>query len=156
MRIHGIEEILAEHPVFRSFDADTQKLLAGCGRNEHFAAGDTIFREGEDTEKVYILRTGDVAIEIAAPERAPMIVETLHAGDVLGWSWLVPPYRSMSDAVALTDVRAVSLEANCVRGKCDENPALGYQMFQNWLPHLTKRVRAQRLQLLDLYGAKAG
>ena len=155
MAIHGIDRILADHPVFSAFDAETLQLLAGCARNEQFAQGQTLFREGDVAEKVYILRRGDVAIEVAAPERPALIVETLHPGDVVGWSWMVPPYRSMSDARAVTEVSAVSLDANCVRGKCDEHPELGYQMFKSWLPHLTKRVRAQRLQLLDLYGAKA-
>jgi CRP/FNR family transcriptional regulator, cyclic AMP receptor protein len=155
MRIHGFEEVLAEHPVFKDFDAETLALLAGCARNEHFAAGTTIYAEGGGADRVYILRHGDVAIEISTAERASLIVETLHEGDVLGWSWMVPPFRHQSDARALTEVRAVSLDAVCLRGKCDANPVLGYRLFQHLLPHMALRVRALRMQLLDLYGAKA-
>lgn len=156
MQIHGFREILAEHPVFREFDADALDLLAGCARNEHFQAGATIYAEGDAADRVHILRHGDVAVEIATPERASIIVETLHAGDVLGWSWMVPPYRHMSDARALSDVRSVSLDAACMRGKCDENPVLGYHLFKHLLPHMALRVRALRLQLLDLYGSAKG
>jgi CRP/FNR family cyclic AMP-dependent transcriptional regulator len=154
MKTHGFVELLASHPVFKDFDEATLALLAGCARNEHFAAGSTIYGESDGADKVYILRHGDVAVEIATPERAPLIVETLHAGDVLGWSWMVPPYRHMSNARALADVRAVSLDAICLRGKCDENPILGYRMFQHLLPHMARRVTALRLQLLDLYGTR--
>lgn len=156
MRIHGIEKILAEHPLFRAFDRETLELLAGCARNERFHAGERIFAEGDSANKVFLLREGDVAVEIATSERPPIVVETLHAGDVLGWSWMVPPYRHMSDARAVSEVRAVSLGATCTRQKCDENPVLGYRMFQHLLPHMAARTRVLRLQLLDMYGPKEG
>ncbi len=156
MRTHGFDEILSSHPVFREFDKDTLELLAGCARNEHFKAGQTIYSEGDSADKIYILRQGDIAVEISNPQTKPLIVETLHDGDILGWSWLVPPYRHMSDARAVTDVRAVSLDATCLRGKCEDNPVLGYEMFKHWLPPMAARMRAMRMQLLDLYGAKAG
>ncbi|MDJ1015571.1 MAG: cyclic nucleotide-binding domain-containing protein [Paracoccaceae bacterium] len=156
MVIKTIRDILEEHPAFKSFDDDALDLISGCGTNEHFAAGSMILREGDDASKVHILRKGDAAIEIAAPGTGPLIVETLHAGDVVDWSWLVPPRRAMSDARAVTEVSAISLDANCVLGKCDEHPNLGYQMFKLWLPHLAERVRNGRMQLLDLYGANAG
>jgi hypothetical protein len=69
---------------------------------------------------------------------------------------MVPPYRHMSDARAVSEIRAVSLDAICMRGKCDGNPILGYQMFKHLLPHMALRVRALRMQLLDLYGTKKG
>ncbi|WP_325063334.1 cyclic nucleotide-binding domain-containing protein [Halovulum marinum] len=115
-----------------------------------------MFAEGDPAGKVFLLRQGDVAVEIATSERSPIIVETLHAGDVLGWAWMVPPYRHMSDARAVSDVRAVSLGATCMRAKCDANPVLGYRMFQHLLPHMAARVQVLRLQLLDMYGPKEG
>lgn len=156
MTVRGMHALLAEHPLFRDFDAEALARLAECARNERHRPGETIFREGESAERVYILRRGDVALEMAAPGRAPLVVETLHAGDVLGWGWLVPPYRAMADARAQTEVGLVGLDAACVRRKCDESPAIGYQMFKAWLPHLSARMRAQRLALLDLYGRDAG
>lgn len=155
MLIHKIRDLLAEHPAFRDFDAEALDLIAGCGSNARFPAGTLIFREGDPADKVHILRRGDAAIEIAAPGKGGMTVESLHEGDVIDWSWLVPPHRAMSDARAVTDVSVIGLDAACVLGKCDENPRLGYQMFKLWLPHLAERVRAQRLQLLDLYGSDA-
>ncbi|MGI1661478.1 cyclic nucleotide-binding domain-containing protein [Palleronia sp. KMU-117] len=155
MAIHTIRDLLAGHPAFRDFDDEALDLIAGCGTNVHFTAGRPIFREGDPADKVFILRHGDAAIEIAAPGAGPIVVESLHPGDVVDWSWLVPPRRAMSDARAVTDVSAISLDASCVLRKCDEHPGLGYQMFKLWLPHLAQRVRAQRLQLLDLYGPDA-
>ncbi|MDE3028196.1 MAG: cyclic nucleotide-binding domain-containing protein [Paracoccaceae bacterium] len=156
MHTHGFEEILADHPLFKSLDAAALALLAGCARNEHFEQGATIYAEGGTADRFFILRHGDVAMEIATPERSALIVETLHPGDVFGWSWMITPFRHTSDARALSDVRAISLDGACLRRKCDENPALGYALFQNWIPHLAQRMRALRLQVLDLYGTKAG
>lgn len=156
MITHGFEETLSQHPLFRNFDAETMALLVGCARNEHFVRGATIYSEGSSADRFFILRHGDVAMEIATPERDPLIVETVHDGDVFGWSWMVPPYRHSSNARALNDVRAISLDAVCLRTKCEANPVLGYQLFKHWLPHLAGRMRALRLQLLDLYGSKVG
>lgn len=155
MTMRSIRDLVSEHPAFRDFDAEALDLISGCGANAHFAAGQMIFREGDPAEKVYILRRGEAAIEVAAPGKAATIVESLHPGDVVDWSWLVPPQRTMSDARAISDVSAIALDAACVLRKCDEHPSLGYQMFKLWLPHLARRVRAQRLQLLDIYGAGA-
>lgn len=153
MEIRSIPDLLAQHPIIGRFDTASLEALSGCARNRHFPTGAMIQREGDPAEDVYVIRKGDVAIEIAPTHRAPVILETIHGGDILGWSWLIPPYRAMFDARALTEVSCVCLDAACLRRKCDENPALGYQMFKYWLPHLAARFRAQRLTLLDLYGA---
>ncbi|MGD9295138.1 MAG: cyclic nucleotide-binding domain-containing protein [Roseobacter sp.] len=155
MVIHTIRDLLSRHPAFRDFDDPALDLISGCGTNAHFPAGQLIFREGDAADKVYIIRHGDAVIEIPAPGKGGLTLESLHEGDVLDWSWLAPPQRTMSDARAVTDVSAISLDAACVLSKCEEHPQLGYQMFKLWLPHLAQRLHAQRLQLLDLYGDDA-
>ncbi|MDE3080942.1 MAG: cyclic nucleotide-binding domain-containing protein [Paracoccaceae bacterium] len=154
MTIRRFDDILAAHPLFKGFDADTIALFAGCAKHEHFAPGSRIFAEGAPADRFFILTKGDVALEIATPERAPLIVETLHPGDLFGWAWMTPPYRHTNDAVAQSEVRAISLDGACLRRKCEATPALGYRMFQEWVPHLMTRIRALRLQTLDLYGVK--
>lgn len=155
MSIHSVRDLLAAHPIFGGFDPAALDEIAGCATNAHFAPGQVIFREGDAAERVYVLRRGDVALEISAPGKASMTVETRHAGDVLGWGWLGPDHRAMVDARALTEVSAVGLDAGCVRRKCDAQPELGYRMLKTWLPRLAATVRAQRLRLLDLYGTDA-
>lgn len=155
MKIRRIRDLLAATPPFDAFDDASLDDLAGCAKNERFAPGEIIFRENDALDRLWILRRGDVAVEIAVPGRAPVTVETLHPGDVLGWSWLTAESRAMSDARALTDVGAVGLDAACVRAKCEARPEVGWQMFKHWLPSLAARVRSQRLQLLDLYARDA-
>ncbi|WP_289154777.1 cyclic nucleotide-binding domain-containing protein [uncultured Salipiger sp.] len=150
-----IRDILADHPAFLGFEGAALDLIADCGLNMRYRAGDLLFREGDAAETVLILRHGDAAIELAAPGRGTLRVESLHPGDIVDWSWLLPPCRAMSDARAVTDVAAIALDARCVLDKCDEHTELGYRLFRLWLPHLARRVRMQRLQLLDLYGSHA-
>ena len=81
------------------------------------------------------------------------MVATLDEGDVVGWSWLVPAYRWMFDARATTGVSAVALDGACLRGKCDQDPALGYALMQRVSGVLYNRLQDARIRLLDMYGS---
>ncbi|WP_029008297.1 cyclic nucleotide-binding domain-containing protein [Azospirillum halopraeferens] len=155
VQVDGLDRLLREHPFFREFDAEALALMAGCARNERFEAGQVILRAGDAADRFYILRHGDVAVEVAIPGRGRRPLETLHAGDILGWSWLVPPYRLTFDARALTLVRAISLDAACLRAKMEENHEMGYRLLQRFVPVMAERLTAARLQLQDLYGPSA-
>ncbi|MFD0981347.1 cyclic nucleotide-binding domain-containing protein [Tropicimonas aquimaris] len=149
-----IEALLADHPDFHQFTAAERARLATWAREERYPAGTTIFNEEDPADTVFLLLEGDVAVQNALPGGPPVIIETLHPGDMLGWAWLVPPFRRMSDAIAQTDVRAVGLDAAGVRALCNAHPEMGYRLFQNWLPHLVQRFRSQRLQILDVYSER--
>ena len=144
-----IESLLADHPDFFAFDDEERRQLARHARVESFPSGSTIFQEEDEADDVFLLLEGEVAVQNTLPGRDPVRIETLGPGDILGWAWLMPPFRRMSDAVAMTDVRAVALDASGVRTLCNAHPELGYRLYQNWLPHLADRFRAQRLQLLS-------
>jgi len=150
--IEGLDRLLKEHPFFQGMAPTVCTIIAGCAANERFNAGDYIFREGEPADKFYLLRHGNVALEIHAPGREPIIVETLQAGDILGWSWLVPPFKWRADARAIQLVRAISLDAKCLRGKYEDDHDLGYELFKRFVPVMARRMEASRLQIIDVYG----
>ncbi len=150
--IEGLDRLLKEHPFFQGMEPTVCTIIAGCAANERFNAGDYIFREGEPADKFYLLRHGNVALEIHAPGREPIIVETLQAGDILGWSWLVPPFKWRADARAIQLVRAISLDAKCLREKYESNHDLGYELFKRFVPVMARRMEAGRLQIIDVYG----
>ncbi len=149
--IKGLAEVLASHPLFQGFDAETMAFLEGCAKNEVFQAGTYIFKADEPADRFFLLRAGDVALELQVPGRARLTVKTLHPGEVLGASWMLPPYSWRFDARALSAVRATSIDAECLRRKCDDNPALGYEVLKRFLPILAERLQAARVQLVDLY-----
>jgi CRP/FNR family cyclic AMP-dependent transcriptional regulator len=150
--MEDIGAIIRRHPFFAGFAEPFLDLISGCGRNVVFPAGSYLFHEGDAADQFYLIRHGRVALEVAVPGAAPLILQTLSEGEIVGVSWLIPPYRWSFDARAMELVRAVALDAVCLRRKCDENHDLGYSMMQRFMPVLIKRLQATRLQLLDVYG----
>ncbi len=152
--MEGLERILKEHPFFSGFPEDQISLVAGCARNHRFDAGQYLFHEGDPADEFFLIRHGKVALEIAAPGQPPIIISTLGEGEIVGASWLLPPYRWNSDARALELVRALGIDAACLRGKCEADHHLGYEMMKCFAPVLVKRLQATRLQILNVYGKR--
>ncbi len=150
--IEGLHKTLAELPFFAGLLPAHVELLVGCARNAVFQAGDLVFREGGPADEFFVLRQGRVGLQVCPPAGGPITVETVDEGDVLGWSWLVPPFRAHFDARALSLVRAIGLDGTCLRAKCASDPALGYGLLSRFTPIIVQRLEATRLQLLDLYG----
>ncbi len=151
-----LERILSEHSFFKGLEPQYIQLLTGCTANVRFDAGETIFEEGMEASRFYLIREGKVAVEIAAGERTPLTIETLCEGDVLGWSWLIPPYKWRFDARAVSPVRAFALDGACLRRKCEEDHDLGFALLKRFSHIVAERLQATRIQLLDVYHAYHG
>lgn len=151
----SIPDLLSEHPFFHDLPRETLELIAGCGQNVHFGPDTPIIVEDQAADVFYVLRTGKVAIEVNTPRRGSLVIETIGPGELLGVSWLVPPYRWTFDARAVESTGAIALDAACLRGKCDDDPALGYEMFKRFAVLVRDRLQATRLRLVDLYGNDA-
>jgi CRP-like cAMP-binding protein len=145
-----IEEILAEHPFFEGLDPRYIDILGGCASNVHFQAGEFIFREGEEANQFYLIRHGKVTVETFVPERGPIVFQTIQEGDVLGWSWLFPPFQWMYDARALEHTRATVFDGVCLRTRCSEDRVMGYDLMQRFASIITRRLQGTRSHLLDL------
>ena len=151
-KIQSIENLLQQHSFFEGLEPDYIKLIAGCGSNVRINPGDYIFKEGGEADNFYIIRHGKVAMEISHPVRGPITIETIGEGDVLGWSWLYPPYKWFLDARAIELVRAVAIDGKCLRGKCEDDPNLGFELMKRFSKIIAERLQGTRLRLLDLYG----
>lgn len=149
-------DFLRAQPLFDGLPTDFLATVVGCTHNVEFEAGDLLLTEGEEARTLYLLHRGSVAIELHGPGRGGIIVQTVGAGHVVGWSWLVPPYRWSFDARAITDVGAVAIDGACLRSKADAQPAVGYALLQRVSAMLLERLQATRTQLLDLYGRPSG
>jgi CRP/FNR family cyclic AMP-dependent transcriptional regulator len=148
-----IEQYLPDHPFFAGLDGPTLALVAGCAKNVSLAAGQYLCREGDAADQFFVVRRGRVAIEVHGPAAGTMVLDTADEGDVVGWSWLVPPYRSTFDARAAEATGVVSFDGACLRGKCEEDAHLGYQLMQRVTQVMNGRLEAAQMRLLDLYGA---
>ncbi len=150
--VRRLDEALADFPFLAGMGEERLALLAGCASNVGFEAGEVIFREGDAADTFYVIRKGTVAIELHVPARGTMTIETIDAGEVIGWSWLFPPYRWQFDGRTLSPVRATAFDGACLRGKCEEDPALGYDLMKRFAQVFLERLQWTRLRLLDVYG----
>ena len=153
--MHTLEPILAEHPFLKDLKQEHLELLVGCASNVRFEAGAFVFRQGQEANHFYILRDGKVAVELFAPQRGAVAIDTYGEGDVLGWSWLIPPYHWRFDARAIEPTRAIALDARCMRTKCENDHELGYELMKRFARIIEQRLDATRLQLLDVYGVRS-
>ena len=156
MPMRSIDQIVGELPTFAGLDPAYLELISGCGANRVFAAGEHLAREGDPADTFFVVRHGRVALEISAPARGALMVETLGEGAVVGWSWLFPPYRWSFDARALETTRAIAFDGACLRGKCDADQVLGYELMRRFAAVMLDRLQATRLRLLDVYGNPGG
>jgi len=147
-----ITDVLSAHPFFRGLTPHAIDILAGCATEVEFPAGAVIFKEGDAADACFLLTGGNVALEIVVPGRGPHVVETLHAGEVLGWSWLFPPYRWTFDAETLIATRAIRFDGAELRKAKTADKELGYELMIRFAQVLVDRLQATRLQLLDMYG----
>jgi len=149
--MQSIEQYLPELPFFAGLDEQALALLSGCAVNTHVRAGEYLFHEGEPADTFYVIRHGRVAIEVRQPTGG-VVIDAAHDGDVVGWSWLIAPYRWTFDARATDSTSAIAFDAKCLRGKCEADPRLGYDLLQAVVQVMASRLHSARVRLLDLYG----
>jgi CRP-like cAMP-binding protein len=146
-----LETILEKHPFLKGLAPAHIKLITGCASNVKFETGEFIFREGNQANEFFIIRHGKVALDIYSPTRGAITIDTIDEGEILGWSWLIPPYNWHFDARALTLTRAIALDGKCLRQKCENDHDLGFELLKRFAHIMEQRLEATRLQLLDLY-----
>jgi CRP-like cAMP-binding protein len=140
---------VASHPFLRGLDNSHLEALASCAMRLHFASGDFIFREGDPANRFYLLISGKVAVE-AQHEHRRVTVQSIGAGDVLGWSWLFPPYYTHFDARVIEATEAMFFYGTRLREMCDNDHALGYEMLNRIAMVVIARLVAAERQLVGI------
>ena len=146
-----LEPLLRQHPLVAGMDDETIHLITGCAKNVRFRPGEAVAKQGEPADEFFLIREGRMAMDMPAPQGGTLRLQTADEGDVLGWSWLVPPYQWHFDLRAVSDVRAFSIDGRCLRQKCESDPRFGYEMMKRFSTLMADRLETTRLQLLDLY-----
>ena len=144
---------LARFVPFARLSPAQRAAVALTARPASYPEGTRLFDEGQDAKGCWLIQTGQVALQSDVPGRGPVIVHTLGPGDMLGWSWLVPPHHWHFTATAHTPVTALALDTVALRALADGDPALGYPLLLGVLEAALARLQATRWRLLDLYGS---
>jgi CRP-like cAMP-binding protein len=156
MQPENLSVILKNHPFLSGLKHEFLETIIGCATNALFQEGQYLFKENDDADKFYLIRTGKAALEFHAPPKGIIRLQTVSQGEVLGWSWLIYPYKWHFDAIAVETIRAIALDGKCLRNKCKKNPVFGYEMLIRFSEVLESHLKATRLQLLDFYSVAKG
>ena len=146
------QEILVSHPFTSGLAPAHLDRLRLCSIDRIYATGDFLCREGEAADSFILIREGRVALEVHVVRHGGLRIETLHPGEVLGWSWMVAPHRWRLDARALEPVRAVVIDAIALRKLCDQDHELGFQVLKRLTQVVGHRLTRTRAQLIEMHG----
>lgn len=132
-------------------DEERTRLLQ-FGRDVAFPAGERLFKEGQRADRFWVVSSGTVVLDIHVPGRRPVTVETLRSGDLVGWSWLIPPYTWHMGARTGSPVHALEFDSRAVRELCEENVDLGWAIARRLVEIIGRRLHQTHTRLLDVYG----
>ena len=146
-----LEAAISDHPFLKDLSPRHLQTLIDSAMPLEFEANQTIFREGDPANRFYLIQSGKVALETSAKDQEPRLMQTIGAGDVLGWSWLFPPYYWHFDARAMEPTKAIFFYGTRLREQCEEDHDLGYELMKRMAGIVIDRLQATRKQLLELH-----
>jgi CRP/FNR family cyclic AMP-dependent transcriptional regulator len=150
MNEHEILSALKQHPFLRGLPDNLLERLVSCARHITVTPGQFLGREREPANALYLIQSGRVSIELQRTVRESVTLQTLGEGDIVGWSWLVPPHHWQFDARVLDTVHLLTLDAACLRDKCEQDHELGYALVKRLVTVIAGRLAATRRRLLEM------
>jgi CRP-like cAMP-binding protein len=148
----SVESMLATHPLLEGMSPHLRRVLTDCAMVASFAPGELIFREGDPANRFYLVHTGRVALESYVRDCGTVQVQVIGQGDILGWSWLFPPYYWHFDARALEATSAVFFYGTPLRDECESDHDLGYELLKRISEVIIDRLQNTRRQMLKAHG----
>ena len=152
MAVKAVESVIAGHPFLRDLKPEHVRLLADSAMRVRFEKDELIFREGDPANRFYLIEQGRVSLESHRRDEAPVAVQVIGPGEVLGWSWLFPPYYWQFDARAVEPTTAIFFYGTRLREQCEQDHAFGYEMMKRMTQVVIHRLQAARKQLLSKHG----
>lgn len=147
----ALRNYLGQLPFFSGLSSKQIDLVTSFASSMRYTSQQRLFKSDTDADKFYIIRDGKVGVEIPAVAGEPLRVQTLGNGGVLGWSWLIPPYRWLFDARALTAADIIQIDGVRLREECERDPALGYPLIKRFAVLMAERLQASRLAAIKQY-----
>lgn len=139
---------LAAQPFFRGMSAGDLEALAAAASDVRFPAGSRIFADGEYAGRFWLIRSGHVTLDMYIPGEGPVVIDSIGMSELLGWSWLFPPYRWVFGAVCAAPVEAFEFDAATIRGRCAADPVFGYELTRRLIRVLAERLQSTRTRLI--------
>src|SRR5262245_4759938 len=142
--VKAVESVIAEHPFLRGLKAAHLRLLAENAMRLRYETGEHIFLEGDPANRFYLIERGKVSLESHQKDEPAVSIQTIGPGEVLGWSWLFPPYYWHFDARALEPTTAIFFYGTRLREQCEQDHDLGYELMKRMTAIMIQRLQATR------------
>ena len=150
MNKESLKSHIDEHPLLRTMNPRHREILADCAVEKEFKPDQIIFRQGDYADQFYLIQSGKVALEAHTPDRGNILIQTLGAGEALGWSWLFPPFVWHFQARAVEPARAIAFSGAHLLVACERDTDLGYDLMKRISQVLIHRLQATRKKLVEL------
>jgi len=143
------EDYLSTHTFFSGLDDSYRKFLSNSATELQINKGGVLFKQGDRADKFYLLRKGQVSVQVPALMGPSLEIQTLGEDQVLGWSWLIPPYRWIFLARAEEDSELLEFDGGAILARCEEDPKFGYELFKCFAALMSERLGAARQKMMD-------
>ena len=148
IEIEPLDTRVALHPFLAGMNREQLALLTDCAIPVHFKKGQIIFREGETANRFYLIESGKVVLESSEGLGNPVIIDTIGSGDLLGWSWMFPPYTWQFTARPVEPTAAIFFYGTILREYCEKDHSLGYELLKRISAVMVKRLQGARKKML--------
>ena len=142
-------EYLSAHEFFSEFSDDVLKFLCECSSTREIKKGQILFRQGENADKFYVVRNGRISIQMPAIMGPALEIQTLGKDQVLGWSWLISPYKWNFQTKAEEDSELLQFDGAAILTRCEKEPKFGYELLKKFAGLMSVRLNAARQKMMD-------
>jgi CRP-like cAMP-binding protein len=147
--MQSIDDYLSAHSFFSGLDANFMKFLSSSVKELRIKEGHVLFQQGKPADKFYLVREGQVSVQVPALMGPTLELQVLGKDQILGWSWLIPPYRWNFHARALEDSYLLEFDGSAILARCEEDPKFGYELFKRFAALMSARLDAARQKMMD-------
>jgi CRP/FNR family transcriptional regulator, cyclic AMP receptor protein len=144
-----IAEDLSTLEFFTELSEDTLRFLFECSSPIVIKKGQILLRQGENADKFYLIRSGSISIQMPAIMGPTLEIQTLGIGQVLGWSWLIAPYKWHFQTSAEEDSELLQFDGAAIRARCEQEPKFGYELLKKFAGLMSERLNAARVKMMD-------
>ena len=144
-----IKEYLSNHAFFSGLDDSYVQFLADSVTKLKVKKGDVLFQQGKQADKFFLLRNGQISIQVPAIMGPSLEIQLLSQDQLLGWSWLIPPYRWNFLAKVTEDSEILEFDGSAILARCEEDPKFGYELLKRFAALMSERLDAARQKLMD-------
>ena len=149
MSDQAISNYLSGHPFFSGLDEKSIEFLSASAITRKIEGRQVLFRQGTRSDKFYLLRSGRVSVEVPALVGPVLQIQNLGEDEILGWSWLIPPYQWHFQARVEENSEIIEFDGSVILERCERDPKFGYELFKRFAGLMSERLDAARQKMID-------